>query len=83
MLYFSTNGEKSIGGFDIMVCDLLEDDTWSDSRNLGYPFNSTNDDIFYTTTSDGLRGYMTSFRKDGYGEKDIYEIYHIYDEDTS
>ncbi len=78
MLYFSSNGEKSIGGFDIMVCDLLEDDTWSDSRNLGYPFNSTNDDIFYTTTSDGLRGYMTSFRKDGFGEKDIYEIFNSY-----
>jgi tetratricopeptide (TPR) repeat protein len=75
MLYFSSNGEKSIGGFDIMVCDLLDNGTWSDSRNIGYPFNSTNDDIFYTTTIDGLRGYMTSFRKDGYGEKDIYEIH--------
>ena len=78
MLYFSSNGVKSIGGFDIMVCDLLEDDNWSDSRNLGYPFNSTSDDIYYTTTSDGLRGYMTSFRKDGYGEKDIYEIFNNY-----
>ncbi len=74
MLYFSSNGEKSIGGFDIMVADLLQDGTWTESRNLGYPFNSTNDDIFYTTTVDGLKGYMTSFRKDGYGEKDIYEI---------
>jgi hypothetical protein len=74
MLYFSSNGEKSIGGFDIMVCDLLDNGTWSESRNLGYPFNSTNDDIFYTTTIDGLRGYMTSFRMNGNGEKDIYEI---------
>ena len=75
MLYFSSNGDKSIGGFDIMVCDLLDNGTWSESRNLGYPFNSCNDDIFYTTTVDGLRGFMTSFRKDGYGEKDIYEIH--------
>lgn len=78
MLYFSTNGEKSIGGFDIMVCDLLTDGNWSESRNLGYPFNSTNDDIFYTTTIDGLRGFLTSSRKNGYGEKDIYEIYNNY-----
>ncbi len=77
-LYFSSNGEKSIGGFDILVSDFLEDDTWSDSKNLGYPLNSTNDDIFYTTTSDGLRGYMASIRKDGLGEKDIYEIYNDY-----
>lgn len=74
MLYFSSNGEKSIGGFDIMMADLLDNGTWSESRNLGYPFNSTNDDIYYTTTIDGLRGYLTSFRGDGFGEKDIYEI---------
>ena len=78
MLYFSSNGEKSIGGFDIMNADLLDNGTWSESRNLGFPFNSTNDDIYYTTTIDGLRGYLTSFRGDGYGEKDIYEINNDY-----
>ena len=73
--YYSTNGEKSIGGFDIMTALYQEDGTFTEGRNLGYPFNSTNDDIFYTTTLDGSKGYLTSFRKDGYGEKDIYEIY--------
>lgn len=74
-LYFATNGEKSMGGFDIMRSDLQSDGTWSEGMNLGYPINSTNDDAFYTTTIDGRRGYMTSFRDGGYGEKDIYEIY--------
>lgn len=73
-LYFGTNGDRSIGGFDIMVADLLEDGSWSEARNVGYPFNSTNDDLFYTTTIDGLRGFITSYREDGHGEKDIYEI---------
>ena len=77
-LYYSTNGEKSIGGFDIMKSQMAEDSTWSEGVNMGYPFNSTNDDIFYTTTVDGRRGYMTSYRKDGHGEKDIYEIYNDY-----
>lgn len=77
-LYFATNGEKSIGGFDIMKSTLNEDSTWAEGVNMGYPFNSTNDDIFYTTTVDGRRGYMTSYRKDGHGEKDIYEIYNDY-----
>jgi len=77
-LYFATNGPKSIGGFDIMYSEIAEDGTWPESENLGYPFNSTNDDIFYTTTIDGLKGYMTSFRKDGFGEKDIYEIHNDY-----
>jgi len=77
-LYYSSNGEKSIGGFDILICDLMADNTYSEGRNIGYPFNSTNDDIFYTTTVDGLKGYMTSYRKDGFGEKDIYEVHNDY-----
>jgi len=74
-LYFASNGVKSIGGFDILTCDLMADGTWSESRNIGYPFNSTYDDAFYTTTVDGKRGYLTSLRKGGRGEKDIYEIH--------
>ncbi|MCH2225654.1 MAG: hypothetical protein MK066_12860, partial [Crocinitomicaceae bacterium] len=77
-LYFATNGERSIGGFDVMKTTLQKDGSWSLPQNLGYPFNSTNDDIFYTTTLDGKRGYMTSFRKNGNGEKDIYEIFNDY-----
>lgn len=77
-LYYSSNGERSIGGFDIFKSEMQDDSTWIEGANLGYPFNSTNDDIFYTTTLDGRRGYMTSYRKDGHGEKDIYEIYNDY-----
>ncbi len=77
-LYYSTNGEKSIGGFDIMTANLQDDGTFDEGKNLGYPFNSTNDDIYYTTTLDGKKGYMTSHRNDGFGEKDIYEIYNDY-----
>jgi len=77
-LYYSSNGPKSMGGFDIFVTIRDEDNVWGDPLNLGYPINSTGDDIFYTTTIDGLKGYMTSFRKNGYGEKDIYEIQNDY-----
>lgn len=77
-LYYASNGAKSIGGFDILYSEIGSDGNWGESMNLGFPFNSTNDDIFYTTTIDGLKGYMTSFRKDGKGEKDIYEIHNDY-----
>lgn len=76
-LYYSTNGQKSIGGFDVMKSQW-ENGAWSEGENLGYPFNSTSDDIFYTTTVDGMKGYMTSNRKNGFGEKDIYEIKNNY-----
>ncbi|MBX2950499.1 MAG: PD40 domain-containing protein [Crocinitomicaceae bacterium] len=73
-LYFGTNDERSMGGFDIMYAEIQPGGTWGPAKNLGYPFNSTNDDLFYTTTVDGLTGYITSYRPDGYGEKDIYEV---------
>ncbi len=77
-LYYSSNGPKSMGGFDIFVTIRDEDNVWGDPLNMGYPINSPGDDIFYTTTIDGLKGYMTSFRKNGFGEKDIYEIQNDY-----
>jgi outer membrane protein OmpA-like peptidoglycan-associated protein/tetratricopeptide (TPR) repeat protein len=73
-LYYSSNGPKSMGDFDIFVTVRDEEGNWSESINLGYPVNSTGDDVFYTTTADGSKGYLTSFRKSGFGEKDIYEI---------
>lgn len=73
-LYFASNGIKSMGGFDIFLSILNDENKWSPAINLGYPLNSTADDIFYTTTIDGLTGYLTSVRKDGFGDKDIYEI---------
>ena len=77
-LYFSSKGPKSMGGFDIFVAYRDELNNWSSPINLGYPINSPGDDVFYTTTVDGLRGYLSSFRKGGFGEKDIYEIQNDY-----
>ena len=73
-MYFSSNGKKSMGGFDVFISVLDNDGQWSEPINLGYPLNSTGDDIYYTTTADGKTGYLSSFRKDGLGDKDIYEI---------
>ncbi len=77
-LYYASNGPASMGGFDIFVTFRDADNNWSSPVNMGYPINSTGDDLFYTTTLDGLKGYLTSFRKDGFGEKDIYEIQNDY-----
>ncbi len=73
-MYFASNGPNSMGGFDIFVSVRDENNEWSDPINLGYPINSTGDDLFYTTTVNGQKGYLSSFRKGGKGEKDIYEI---------
>lgn len=77
-LYFSSNGPLSMGDFDIFVSQRDADYNWSPPINLGYPINSTGDDIYYTTTVDGLRGFMSSHRQEGEGEKDIFEIKNDY-----
>lgn len=73
-MYFSSQGHSSIGGYDIFYSTKNEDGTWSTPVNLGYPVNSTDDDIFFVTSTDGKRGYYSSFQEKGFGEKDIYMI---------
>lgn len=74
-LVFSSEGHNTMGGFDIYVSDLDEiDSTWKSPVNLGYPINSTNDDIFYIVSADGKRGYYSSIKKDGFGDHDIYTV---------
>lgn len=73
-LYFSSKGHKSMGGFDIFYSTLNDSGAWSTPANIGYPINSTDDDIFYVTSADGKRAYYSSFKKGGYGDKDIYMI---------
>ena len=77
-LYYSSNGTESMGQFDIFISIRDEDNNWQTPINVGYPINSTGDDVFYTTTVDGYKGYLTSDRKNGFGEKDIYEIQNDY-----
>jgi hypothetical protein len=74
ILFFSSNGHKTIGGFDIFFSPLNEGN-WEQPINIGYPINTTDDDVFYVTSPDGKRGYYaSSSRAEGYGEKDIYVI---------
>jgi outer membrane protein OmpA-like peptidoglycan-associated protein len=75
-LYFSSQGRKGMGGFDIFKSTLMDaaKNEWSDPENLGYPINTPDDDIFYTSTKSGDRGYYSSIREDGLGYSDIYII---------
>jgi len=72
-MFFSSNGRKSIGGFDIFYCQQT-DTNWSLPINMGMPLNSAEDDIFFSLNKDKTKGYFTSYRQDSYGEKDIYTV---------
>lgn len=72
-LYFSSDNEKSIGGYDIFRAEY-KDGNFVNPENLGTPINSTYDDLYYTVTADGMTAYISSFRDEGYGGLDIYKI---------
>jgi len=74
-LYFSSQGHNSMGGFDLfrsVYNDSLK--KWSNPVNLGYPVNSTDDDIDFVVSASGKHAYYSTIRPDGLGEKDIYRI---------
>lgn len=77
-LFFSSNGPTSIGGFDIYFAKEDSDENgnikWSTPENMGYPLNTVDDDVFFTTNAKGDKGYYSSAKKGGLGQKDIYEI---------
>lgn len=74
-LFFSSQGHKSIGGFDIMY-SIKKDGRWIEPINMGFPLNTTDDDRYYVITAKGDRGYFSSNRKStgGSGNQDIYTV---------
>lgn len=72
-LYFSSKGHNTMGGYDIFK-STFENGKWGKPENMGYPVNSPDDDVFFVMNASGKRAYYTSFKTDGFGEKDIYVI---------
>lgn len=81
-IYFSSKGHNTMGGYDIFSTEIKADGTCTDPINLGSPINTPDDDAFFVMTASGRYGYMTSFREDGLGEKDLYKITFLGDEKT-
>ena len=63
-LYFSSNGRINIGGFDIYSSEQDESGNWSEPVNIGYPLNSSVDDLYYVLESK-KKGYLVSNRPGG------------------
>lgn len=79
-LFFSSYGHLNMGGYDILYSTLLENGEWSAPLNLGYPINTTDDDVFFVPAQNGIFGYYARYSDEGLGEQDIYR-YEIYSEE--
>ncbi len=75
ILFFSSEGHKNMGGYDVFRSKYDEVEHFTTPENLGYPLNTVDDDIFFVLNTDGSRGYFSSQRKGGKGSHDIYSAY--------
>ncbi len=74
-LYFSSRGHNSMGGFDIFKSEF-RNGAWSDPVNMGFPINTTDDDIYFVLSTDGNTGYLSSERvRNCFGRQDIYKVF--------
>lgn len=77
-LYFASNGHTTIGGYDIFRSVKADDELWSTPKNLGFPVNTVDDDLYLTLDAGGRTGYFSSAREGGFGDQDLYSIDFVY-----
>lgn len=75
ILYFSSKGHTSMGGHDIFKSNYDETTgVFSSPKNLGYPINTTDDDMNFRISKNGKYGYIASAKNGGQGDFDIYRV---------
>jgi Tol biopolymer transport system component len=75
VIYFSSNGHTTMGGYDIFKADLNpETKQFQNAKNLGYPINTPEDNFNFRISSNGRYGYIAALREGGLGDLDIYRV---------
>lgn len=78
-LYFSSQWHLGLGGFDIFKSNF-NDTVFTTPKNIGLPFNSSYNDLYFTINKKQTSAYLTSNRIGSFFEKnetccnDIYKI---------
>lgn len=57
-LYFSSKRYPGYGGFDLFYSEKTQDG-WSEPENIGYPINTSDDQVSLFITADGTKGYYS------------------------
>lgn len=74
ILYFSSKGHTSMGGYDIFKSSFEDDNSFSKPKNIGYPINTTDDDMNFRISRNGKYGYIATAKAGGMGDLDIYRV---------
>ena len=73
MFFFSSDGRPGLGGLDIFVSQL-KNNQFTKVVNLGTPVNGSKDDFSFVLNESKTKGYFASNREGGKGDDDIYSF---------
>jgi len=74
LLYFSSQGHENMGGYDIFRSKMDAAGQYSKPVNIGYPVNTTDDDLFYYPWHNARIGYISVIKTGGFGKEDVYAV---------
>ena len=61
-LYFASRWHLGLGGYDIFYSKYLGNTNWDAPVNMGLPFNSAANDLYFVVNADDTTGYLASNR---------------------
>lgn len=73
-IYFSSNGSKSIGGFDVFFTSRTNGQ-WSAPKSLGVPINTPGDDLFFSFLHNSRRACYSSSANAAKSTRDLNMYY--------
>ncbi|MDX9759828.1 MAG: OmpA family protein [Bacteroidota bacterium] len=74
-LFFSSTGHEGLGGYDLYRSSETKNDRWTPAQNVGRPFNSAADDMFWVLSAQEDTVYIASSRTGGEGGLDIHSVW--------
>lgn len=74
-LYFISQGHQNMGGYDIFYCNIASDGQLSKPQNMGYPINTTDDDLYFYPVQNGRMAYASLNQPGNLGMEDIFEVH--------
>jgi hypothetical protein len=75
VLYFSSKGHNSMGGYDIFRAEMNEETgTWQKPVNLDFAINSPDDDIMFVSDLDEKTAWFASNRNSPSGKMTVYHV---------
>ncbi|MDT8324137.1 MAG: OmpA family protein [Bacteroidota bacterium] len=74
-LFFTSDGHPGLGGYDLFRTRNVKRSSWMLPENIGKPFNSSSNDMFFRLTPREDTVFVASSRAGGRGELDLYAVW--------